>query len=118
MFCFRRGAERLRRIEELVRHNHHILEKVMASLEDVQNSLNGISDGVAKIATETQGLLDKIAQLQAANPDQQAQIDALAAQAQAIADKVKAVDDLVPDTPVVVDNGGTEQPTGDETQSQ
>lgn len=77
----------------------------MASLEDVQNSLNGISDGVTKIATETQGLLDKIAQLQTADPTQQALIDSIAAQAQGIADKVKAVDDLVPDTPVVVDNG-------------
>lgn len=73
----------------------------MATLEDIQNALTEIGTEVDKIGTETQSLLDKIGQLEAGNPDQQALIDSIAAQAQTIVDRAKAVDDLVPDA----DNG-------------
>jgi biotin-(acetyl-CoA carboxylase) ligase len=72
-------------------------ETIMAKLEDVQTALTGIGTEVDKIGVETQALLDKVAQLETSNPDQQALIDAILEQANSIATRVKAVDDLVPD---------------------
>jgi uncharacterized protein YoxC len=83
-------------------------------LEDVQNILNDISTKVDKIGGETQSLLDKINQLETADPTQQALIDSIAVQAQGIADKLKAVDDLVPDAAPPVEQPPAEG-TGDET---
>ena len=70
----------------------------MAKLEDLQPILAKIAGQVDKIGTETQTLLDKVSQLEAANPDQQALIDSIVDQAQKVADRTQAIDDLVPDS--------------------
>ena len=68
------------------------------SQADAAAELMNTNQVLQKVATETQGLIDKIAALEAAageatdvSPELQAAIDAVVAQA-------KTVDDLVPDT--------------------
>jgi uncharacterized protein YoxC len=110
--CFRGSeAERLRRLERMFGIIMRNQERILAELKDVQNILNDVATAVDKISGETRSLLDKINQLETADPTQQALVDSIAAQAQGIADKLKAVDDLVPDaTPPQPAEG-----TGDET---
>lgn len=92
------GLSELRReIEMRFGHLHQQMETIMSNLEDIQTTLGTIGTHVDKIGTETQSLLDKIAQLSTTDPTQQALIDSIAEQANGIAAKLQAVDDLVPD---------------------
>lgn len=76
-----------------------MLEKLMATQAELAATLGTVSAQVAKIGTETQSILDKVAALEAALATQgevsaevQAAVDALKAQ-------VQVVDDLVADAP-------------------
>jgi chromosome segregation ATPase len=90
---------RVDQIDERLAQLNQKADKIMATQSDAAAQLTSINTELAKIATETQGLLDQVAALQAAasaagnvTPELQSAIDAVAAQA-------KVVDDLVPDAP-------------------
>lgn len=76
-----------------------MLEKLMTTQAELAQTLADVSSQVAKIGTETQATLDKVAALEAAlaaagsvSAEVQAAVDALKAQ-------VQVVDDLVADAP-------------------
>ena len=76
-----------------------LLEKIMTTQAELAATLATVSTQVAKIGTETQGLIDKVAALEAAlasagevSAEVQAAVDALKAQ-------VQVVDELVADAP-------------------
>ena len=74
------------------------LEKVMATQAELAAELRMVKDNVAKLGTETQGLIDKVNELTAMvengpiTAELREAVDAVKAQ-------VKIVDDLVPDAP-------------------
>lgn len=80
--------------------------ELLASLTDLNSTVQGIGAGVDKVGTETQTLVQKVADLEAAianaggtTPEVDAALAAVKESADAVASKVKAVDDLVPDAP-------------------
>lgn len=83
--------QRQKRIEVL-------LEKIMATQQELTTKLNAVTDNLKKVGAETTTLLAKVEELKTTiasgtvTPELQAAVDAVAAQA-------KVVDDLVPDAP-------------------
>lgn len=113
--CAHRQAGPGVRIESMFGTLLILMEIVMGKLDDVKASLTNIGTQVEKISGETQSLVDKVAKLEAVNPNQEAQIDEIATMAQSIADKLNVVDGMVkdPENPVPpVDP--VEPPTGEE----
>ena len=78
-------------------------KRFMAQLDDLKLALSEVSAGVASVAVEVQGLLDK---LNAPAPD----LSEVIAQANAIKDAVKAVGDAIPDAPAPEPTPAPENP--------
>jgi uncharacterized phage infection (PIP) family protein YhgE len=96
----------LHTIHEKVSHTMTTQAEFSAQLQELQNTVAAIGDGVDKISAETDGLKNKVAELEAAlqnqgnvSPEVDAALETLKAGVASLADKVKAVDDKVPDAP-------------------
>ena len=80
-------------------------QDIAAQLVALKGTLTDIGTEVDKVATETDTLLAKIAELQKVidagdvTPELQAAFDAVKAQSDVLAAKVKTADDKVPDAP-------------------
>lgn len=82
-----------------LKHIERKVDKIMATLEELNGLLGEIGSEVGKVAADTQSLLDKLAAIPTPGmtPEQQAALDAAVASATAIRDNLKSLDDKVPD---------------------
>jgi chromosome segregation ATPase len=85
--------------------------RIMASLDNVVTILQAVSDDEAKVAADVETLIESVASLQQQiadlqsaagtfTPEQQAQIDAIAASAQGIDDNLNTLDASISTPPV------------------
>jgi hypothetical protein len=97
-----REAPRWEKLFEIVSQIVVNQETTMATLDELNEALSGISPLLDKIAADTENLLAQLANIPPGGltPEQQAAIDSAVASATSISDRLKAIDEKVPDVTV------------------